>query len=394
MLSWLCVKLTHLFPTSTGSAYSPPSPAAQSPDTTSPVYPDRPIRPLPRRRLRSRLSPEYADSIKYPPPPNATKPLFYLPYNEPTPFSNGSPLSGEYAEIDEALAQAEQACKMDNTQSYHFKGNELDSEEEEVAGTTSIRRYQELRQVKASTPLRNYPNGPSQATLAKLAKAPMSQSMASSVESVDGYDSFENTNNKKKRKIPTSGALGAHQSSLSAEMANMGISSARDMDPSLAELDAGVGQYHGTGTSAIPAIPSGTAISGAGRGRYGRAGARNVSGRSPLGVSINSSNAWQSGRSGPRRDYIPTGPPGIKGEGYFSSPTPQALLTRCQTTLSISPQIKESYQRLLQMQWHCQRLQSIGRRTQAIFLNNNQPKSPHRPKLSLPSLASQIQPRA
>ncbi|SLM34917.1 hypothetical protein LPUS_03887 [Lasallia pustulata] len=200
---------------------------------------------------------------------------------------------------------------MDNTPSYHFKGNQLDSDEEDAVGTTSLRWYQELRQAKVSTPLRNHPNGASQAALANLAKAPMSQSIGSSVESVDGYDSFENTNNKKKRKIPTSGALGTHQSSLSAEMANMGISSARDMDPSLAELDAGVGQYHGTGTSAIPATPSGIGISGAGRGRYGRT-ARNVNGRSPLGVSINSSNAWQSGRSGPRRDYTPSGPPGTK----------------------------------------------------------------------------------
>lgn len=317
----LCARLTRLFSTSTGSAYSPPSPAGQSPDTTSPVYPDRPIRPLPKRRLRSRLSPEFADSIKYPPTPNVTKPLFYLPYNEPAPFPNGSPLSGEFAEIDEALAQAEQACKLDNTQSYHFKGKELDSDEDDAAGTPSIRRYQELRQAKASNLLRNYPNGATQATLAKLTKAPMSQSMASSVESVDGYDSFENTNNKKKRKIPTSGALGTHQSSLSAEMANMGISSTRDMDPSLAEVDGGVGQYHGSGTSAMPAIPSGTGISGAGRGRYGRAGARNISGRSPLGVSINSSNAWQSGRSGPRREYTPTGNPGSKGDDHLSSHT-------------------------------------------------------------------------
>lgn len=363
MLSWLCLELTRLVSTLTGSAYSPPSPAGQSPDTTSPIYPDRPIRPLPRRRLRSRLSPEFADSIKYPPTPNVTKPLFYLPYNEPTPFANGSPLSGEFAEIDEALAKADQACKTDNTQSYHFKGNELDSDEDDAAGTPSIRRYQDLKQAKASTPLRNYPNGVSQAALAKLTKAPMSQSMASSVESVDGYDSFENTNNKKKRKIPTSGALGTHQSSLSAEMANMGISSARDMDSSLAELDGGVGQYHGTGTSAIPAAPSGTGISGAGRGRYGRAGARNVSGRSPLGVSINSSNAWQSGRSGPRRDYTPTGSQGIKGDDCFSFPSLEVLLIRSQTSPSIILQNKELSQPLLQMLRHCQQLQPKGKRT-------------------------------
>lgn len=392
MFSWLCNELTRFFSACIGSAYSPPSPAGQSPDTTSPIYPDRPIRPLPRRRLRSRLSPEFADSIKYPPAPNVTKPLFYLPYNEPTSFANGPPLSSEFAEIDEALAQAEQACKMDNTPSYHFKGNQLDSDEEDAVGTTSLRWYQELRQAKVSTPLRNHPNGASQAALANLAKAPMSQSIGSSVESVDGYDSFENTNNKKKRKIPTSGALGTHQSSLSAEMANMGISSARDMDPSLAELDAGVGQYHGTGTSAIPATPSGIGISGAGRGRYGRT-ARNVNGRSPLGVSINSSNAWQSGRSGPRRDYTPSGPPGTKGD-CFGSPNRQTSLTRYQTTSSTKPPLKESYQPLLRMQRHCKRLQPKGKRTLAVFQNNNRPGSLPQPRLNLPSFANQILQRA
>ena len=42
----------------------------------SSVYPDRPIRPLPKRPLRSRLSQEAADSILYPPAPPATQ-LFY-----------------------------------------------------------------------------------------------------------------------------------------------------------------------------------------------------------------------------------------------------------------------------------------------------------------------------
>ncbi|KAL8974034.1 MAG: hypothetical protein Q9197_001730 [Variospora fuerteventurae] len=50
-------------------------------------------------------------------------------------------------------------------------------------------------------------------------------SAPSSQDSVDGYDSFENTNNKKKRKIPTSGSLGGHHTSLSAEMASMDTTS-------------------------------------------------------------------------------------------------------------------------------------------------------------------------
>src|SRR3979411_588784 len=57
------------------------SPQDLSPDPMSSIYPDRPIRPLPKRRLRERLSPDVAESIKYPPAPKTTTPLFYHPYN-------------------------------------------------------------------------------------------------------------------------------------------------------------------------------------------------------------------------------------------------------------------------------------------------------------------------
>ena len=50
-----------------------------SPDTASSLFPDRPIRPLPKRRLREKLSPEIADTIKYPPSTHEATPLFYYP---------------------------------------------------------------------------------------------------------------------------------------------------------------------------------------------------------------------------------------------------------------------------------------------------------------------------
>jgi hypothetical protein len=54
-----------------------------SPETVSSTYPreGRPIAPLPKRRLRERLSPDVAESIKYPPAPATTAPLFYYPYS-------------------------------------------------------------------------------------------------------------------------------------------------------------------------------------------------------------------------------------------------------------------------------------------------------------------------
>lgn len=288
-----------------GAAYSPPSPLElHYSDTTSSIYPDRPIRPLPKRRLRSRLSSEVADSILYPPATTLSKPVFQFPYNGPTDQQNGSPIRGHLPEMESSLVW-EQRNGDGEIDSYQFRGAEKSSDDED--GVSMARRYHEQRQRPGS--VNNMPrNGYtlSRGDAAKFIKPPIPQSTASSGDSVDGYDSFENTNNKKKRKIPTSGSLGSHQTSLSAEMAQMGISSTRDMDVAQSESDSGVGHYYGTGNSAVPAVSSGTGISGAGRGRYGRAGARYHSGRSPLGVSVNGSNTLQVGRSfHHRRDYAP-----------------------------------------------------------------------------------------
>lgn len=54
-------------------------------DTTSPVYPNRPIRPLPKRRIRARLSDDQAKSIVYPSPPSASTPLFGFPQSDSSP---------------------------------------------------------------------------------------------------------------------------------------------------------------------------------------------------------------------------------------------------------------------------------------------------------------------
>jgi rubrerythrin len=47
------------------SDYSVCSPLRSSPDTSSSMYPDRPIRPLPRRSLRARLFPDQAETIDF-----------------------------------------------------------------------------------------------------------------------------------------------------------------------------------------------------------------------------------------------------------------------------------------------------------------------------------------
>lgn len=308
---WLIRSLFPIF--FSGATYSPPSPLElHYADTTSSVYPDRPIRPLPKRRIRSRLSSEAAHSILHPPAATLSKPLFQFPYNGSTDQQNGSSARAYPSEI-EASSLRGQRTGDGEIDSYHFRGAEHGSDDGDGVGMA--RRYQEQRQRPGSVnniPRNGYMLPRSDA--AKYMKAHIPQSTASSGDSVDGYDSFENTNNKKKRKIPTSGSLGSHQTSLSTDMAQMGISSTRDVDVAHLESDSGVGHYYGTGNSAVPAISSGTGISGAGRGRYGRAGTRYHSGRSPLGVSINGSNTQQAGRSFHHRRENTLGiNPGSKG---------------------------------------------------------------------------------
>lgn len=309
MIPWLCNLLTRPNPRSKGTTYSPPSSAVHSPDTTSPIYPDRPIRPLPKRRIRSRLSPDAADSILYPPEPAVTKPLFYLPYNTEV-YGNG-------ARANTALDNGEPVadgrfCSHEFCNRDHDQIDELDSDDE-ADGRGLIRQYERQQGVAApNTSLGTYGDRRQKGLdpSPSFNKPPAPQSTSSSA---DGYDSFENTNNKKKRKIPTSGNMGNHQSSLSADMANMGISSPRELNPaSPDEFVGSVGQYYGSGNSATSIGASGNGLSGAGRGRYGRSTGRN--GRSPLGVSTNGSNAWMSGRGGAaRRDWTPPGAAVDKG---------------------------------------------------------------------------------
>ncbi len=306
-------KLTDLVLGATvGSTYPPAPLTGLMTNTTSPIYPGRPIRPRPKKSLRSRLSPEQADSILYPPAPPAPKPLLF-PFNESSPYTNGRTanllLNGRAMGAERPLA----GYKGDNKDGYEIEGIDLESDEED--GISILRRYQQQGHA-ATSAHRGFVNGGAQTEIAKYPKPPNTQPTPSSADSVDGYDSFENTNNKKKRKIPTSGAAGSHQSSLSAEMAQMGISAPRELDSGQADADGGVSQYYGSGNSAIPAGNTGTGISGAGRGRFGRSGARNSSGRSPLGVSTNGSNAANSAKTVlQRRDHTSGG--GTQNKGKF-----------------------------------------------------------------------------
>lgn len=266
-----------------------------SPDTVSSLFPDRPIRPLPKRRLRERLSPDVADSIKYPPSTHETTPLFYYP-----PYTlkdEGSPpRTGSMSPVD-------QGRRTESGRNYTPRRNGVglsEGDEEETALQSSLvtRSPPEALTHPSHRPSR--PDPP---------RHPNPQPPPSTTSSVDGYDSFENTNNKKKRKIPSAGdptLNGTH--ALNNEIGSLAISSGTAHSPA-GELHgdrsyAHSGAYPGSGTFST----SNQGISGPGRGRLGRS--RN--GRSPLRALPDGNTTW-AGRASK------TAPPQWAPAGEFSS---------------------------------------------------------------------------
>jgi hypothetical protein len=234
------------------------------PETTSP-YPDRPIRPLPKRPLRERLSPDVAQTIKYPPAPKSTTPLFYYGYNVPESGPNG------VAEAQHP-SERERADEIERTYISRRNGEELESDEDEA--------YRSRIYSRPSTD----PAGRSYRYVQKPdSKHPNPQPPASTSSSADGYDSFENTNNKKKRKIPTPGDSNLNGAHLSSDV--VGISGPEDLVE-----DVGSVGYQGS----VNAVQG---ISGPGRGRYGRV--RN--GRSPLRTLSDATSNWGNGRTPKQR---------------------------------------------------------------------------------------------
>lgn len=240
-----------------------------SPETASP-YPDRPIRPLPKRPLRERLSPDIAQSIKYPPAPKTTTPLFYYGYSQPETGPNG---------VVEAQhpSERERANEVVRTYISRRNGEELDSDEDEQ--TYRSRIY--------SRPSAD-PTGRSYRHVQKPdSKHPNPQPPASTASSADSYDSFENTNNKKKRKIPTPGDPNLNGVLLSSDVPGMGTAGSDDLVEDVGNVGS---TYHGS----VNAVH---AISGPGRGRYGRM----RDGRSPLRTLSDATGNWGNGRTTKQR---------------------------------------------------------------------------------------------
>ena len=244
-----------------------------SPETIS-AYSDRPIRPLPKIPLRERLSPHVAESIKYPPAPKTTIPLFYYGYNVPGLRPNS---------VTEAQHSTERESADEIERTYIARRNkeELESDDDEQAYHSRV----------YSRPFPD-PAGWSYRFVQKQnSKLPNPHPPVSTASSVDGYDSFENTNNKKKRKIPTAGDSNLNGAHLASDVVGIGTSGA---DDSVEDVISPEGAYQ----SSVGAVPG---ISGPGRGRYGRM--RN--GRSPLRTLSDATSNWGNGRTKQRQSHWP-----------------------------------------------------------------------------------------
>lgn len=230
------------------SSHADPNPAS---------FTDRPIRPLPKRRLRARLSHEQADSIMLPPAPLSSSPVFGSPIQ-----NHRAVASNSFLYASEAQVPISDSKRQGHTQAGRDEQSELDSEDDHEEGSISRQRSS-----WSTTAMRN------------------SRSAAhySAASSGDGYESFENTNNKKKRKIPQ------HQNGLSyqpSEDQDAGLS----MGPGAYQLDgAGYDDYsHSNGAVALPGSAPGASRTG--QATPGRTPAKAPKERQPLSAAPNAVN--------------------------------------------------------------------------------------------------------
>ncbi|KAI1766310.1 hypothetical protein GGR53DRAFT_219800 [Hypoxylon sp. FL1150] len=271
-----------------------------SPEPSSPLFPDRPIRPLPKRRLRERLSPDVADSIQYPPAPQTVTPLFGYPYSSKEDLH----LAGLGPDPPN-VAHRENPAELGREASVRRNGVSAEQDDHALLGQS--------RRTFVPRPLQGPPEHPIRAPIRQNQGRQMNpQPPPSATSSVDGYESFENSNNKKKRKIPTTGETilnGAHG------LNELGAPGAPGTGG-----DEGVLEAPGVASATYyqPGGPStnGQGISGPGRGRYGRV--RN--GRSPLRVLSDPNSLWGSRASNKLRPGAVQYPsPPAENSGIISS---------------------------------------------------------------------------
>ncbi|KLU83400.1 hypothetical protein, variant [Magnaporthiopsis poae ATCC 64411] len=228
---------------------------SMSPDTISSMFPDRPIHPLPKRRLRERLSPEAAESIKYPPTPPAT--VFYYPYNSSKDDDSDAHKGSSSRVRGVANGELARSVESEEEDPSRVRRSLVPRSAPSILGRPVVRASPKADQPRQGHAVQGPP--------------------PSTASSVDGYDNFEKTNNKKKRKVPDT-ALGGH----SLNDLSVGSGQMSPSTPARAVHGEGCSgncsSFHGMGSGS-------PGLSGPGRGRFGR----NRSGRSPLSESGRSS---------------------------------------------------------------------------------------------------------
>ncbi|KAF2862059.1 hypothetical protein K470DRAFT_22202 [Piedraia hortae CBS 480.64] len=263
--------------TSTDHVRSP-----RSPDTASPVFPERAIRPLPKTRLKNRLSSKQASSIIYPPNPVVDPDPLLLSSDRKALLEKGrTALTGGHSNFEQALAGASGG-------SYGPDEDEDEASSEEEGRTINDAGY---RAGALSLPS-GTAAGSRCSMQGRLWDSPHRKKdidlAPTSGGAVERYDNIEQKGNNKKRKIPQPSS-GGGQNQLHDSMANLSLESPADT------VDGSLGYSYAPGGSS-----SGTGISGAGRGRsgrqsvYGRNGERRRLGITPPGGSSSSRMAKAS----------------------------------------------------------------------------------------------------
>jgi hypothetical protein len=248
-------------------------------DPASSLFPNRPIRPLPKRRLRERLSPEVADSIQYPPLPQSSKSLFPYPYTLAEEHQDGSSASAR-----DSGSYLEPRQPQSNGVGSQGKGDDA-----------PLRQGMTSRAAPQHTNLATRPK-------AEHGRYADSLPLPSATSSADGYDPFENTNNKK-RKIPTAGdSAPAHAINDPAAAAGALANGGQPAEGQSEGLTPTSTPYYGSGNfaSTVHNVP------GPGRGRYGRP----RSGRNPLRPMSDSDRSW-AGRAKLRSGQWPASATGM-----------------------------------------------------------------------------------
>lgn len=240
-------------------------------DTAQDHFPGRPIRPLPKRRLRERLSPEAADAIVYPPSAQAMSPLFFYPYNSAP-------------EDEKVLRQhpTDRARQEEIEHNYISRRNAKETDSDEDYTELAYRNRYNRRH--SPYPSRLSPGTTYRYAQKQEAAHEKPAGPASTTSSADGYDSFENTNNKKKRKIPTPGDAISNGILLQNDLASLGISSP---PPEVEEDDIEKGRFSEGLYGSVAIRDREGDLVGAGRGRLAQSEEGRSSLRSMAGTSSN-----------------------------------------------------------------------------------------------------------